>query len=440
MEKDLTAGSIAKNLAQLAWPLIFGMLFQTAFNIIDTIYVGMLGTKELAAISATFPVVFIFIAIASGLAAGCTALVAQAIGAKRFKEASNIAEHSLLLGFIISASIAALGILLSQYVFLFMGITAELLPYTLSYANIIFFGFIFLFVGFIAMSIIRAQGDTKTPMKFQIAAVLMNVALDPVMIFGLFGFPALGLTGAAIATVISRSFMAFANIAYLMLGKTKIRLSPKNFSFKTEIIKRIIKVGLPASAANSINSIGMILLMSLVALFGTEVIAVFGIGMRLDGLVTLPAIGLATAAVTLVGQNYGSKKYERAEKTVEYAAVFALAVSSALAMLMFFFPEAFLLPFTREQSVIEIGKTYISIVAFSYIFRSITISINSAFQGTGKTTISLAITTLSWALTLALSYLLMQSNGAKGIWLGMFYSSAIIAIFSALIFKSKKWL
>jgi len=171
-----------------------------------------------------------------------------------------------------------------------------------------------------------------------------------------------------------------------------------------------------------------------------KVIAVFGIGMRLDGLVTLPVIGLATAAVTLVGQNYGSKKYERAEKTVECAAVFALAVSSILAILIFFFPEAFLLPFTRERSVIEIGKTYISIVAFSYIFRSITISINSAFQGTGKTTISLAVTILSWALTLALSYLLMQSNGAKGIWLGMFYSSAIIAIFSALIFKSKKWL
>lgn len=440
MEKDLTAGSIAKNLAQLAWPLIFGMLFQTAFNIIDTIYVGMLGTKELAAISATFPVVFIFIAIASGLAAGSTALVAQAIGAKRFREADNIAEHSLLLALIFSLGIAILGILFAKYIFLFMGITAELLPYTLSYANIIFIGFIFLFVGFIAMSIIRAQGNTKTPMKFQISAVLLNIVLDPIMIFGFFGFPALGLAGAAIATVISRSFMAFANIAYLMLNKTKVRLRPKDFSFKPEIMRKILKVGLPASAANSINSIGMILLMSLVAFFGTEVIAVFGIGMRLDGLVTLPVIGLATAAVTLVGQNYGSNKHERAEKTVEYATVFALAVSSAIAILMFSFPEAFLIPFTREQSVIEIGKVYISIVAFSYIFRSITISINSAFQGTGKTTISLAVTTFSWVLTLALSYLLMQGEGAKGIWLGMFYSSAIIAIVSVLIFKSKKWL
>jgi len=440
MERDLTTGSIWKNLMHMAWPLILGMLFQTAFNIIDTIFVGMLGPEELAAISVTFPVVFIFIAIASGLAVGATALVSQAVGAKRFREADNIAEHSILFAFLISMVIAALGIAFSPPIFTFMGITSELLPLTLSYSNIIFVGFIFLFVGFMAMSIIRAQGNTKTPMKFQIGAVLLNVVLDPIMIFGLFGFPAMHLAGAAVATIISRSFMALANLAYLFMDKTKIKLRPKDFSFSIGIIKRIIAVGFPASLANSINSIGMILLMSLVGLFGKEAIAAFGVGMRLDGLIMMPIIGLSTATVAIVGQNYGGKRYERAIKTVRYATASTLGIALLFSLVMIMFPYAFFVPFTRDPKVLEIGKMYLSIVAFSYIFRGVSLSLNSAFQGTGKTFISLFLTIASWAFTLGIAFFLMKTYGLNGIWSGILYSSMVIAASSIAIFKSKKWL
>ena len=311
MERDLTIGSIRRNLFHMAWPLMLGMLFHTAFHIIDTIWVGMLGADELAAISLFFPVVFIFIAVASGIAVGATALVSQAIGGKRWKEADNLAEHSMLLAVILGIGIALFGFFFAPPLFVFMGADEIVLPLAMSYSNIIFAGISFMFLSFMAASIIQAQGNTKAPMKFQGAMVLLNLVLDPIMIFGLFGFPALGLPGAAIATVVSRGLMTILLLSYLFKDRTKIRLRPRDFSFKPAILKRIFLVGFPASVGQSINSVGFILVMALVGGFGTAAIAAFGIGMRLDSLILLPAMGMAQAVIAMVGQNYGKRQHAR---------------------------------------------------------------------------------------------------------------------------------
>ncbi len=440
MEHDLTIGSIRKNLFHMAWPLMLGMLFQTAFNIVDTIFVGMLGPKELAAISLTFPVVFVFIAIASGLAIGATSLVAQEIGAKNYKKANNIAEHSLLFALLFGIIIAVLGILFSPFLFSFMGATPSVLALTMSYSNTIFIGFIFLFVGFIAMSLIRAQGNTKTPMKYQLFAVLLNVVLDPIMIFGLLGFPALGLIGAAIATVFSRIIMALLNFAYLLRDKTKIKLRPKDFSLDLSIIKRIVFVGLPASIGQSINSIGMILLTALVGGFGTTAIAAYGIGMRLDSLVLLPIMGLTQAVIAIVGQNYGKKEFNRAIRTVKYSTVFTSGISFLFSTVMILFPAFFFLPFTREHEIISIGTTYLSIVAFGYVFKGIMLTLNAGFMGSGKTFISMLLIAGNWALTLGISWLLIPALGLSGVWFGILSSTVLTAMAAFAVFKSKKWL
>lgn len=440
MEKDLTTGSIGWNLFHLAWPLMLGMLFQAAFNIVDTVFVGMLGAAELAAISVTFPVVIVFISIASGLAIGANALVAQAIGARDYKKADNIAEHSLLFSLFVGITVAVLGIIFSPGLFSFMGATPQILPLTRMYADIIFVGFIFLFVGFIAMNLIRAQGNTKTPMKFQISAVLLNIVLDPILIFGLFGFPALGLMGAAFATIFSRIIMALGSLLYLFLDRTKIRLRPRDFSPNLSILKRIITVGFPASVSQSINSIGMILLMSLVGAFGPMAIAAYGIGMRLETLVLLPAIGLSSAVITMVGQNYGGQKFKRAKKTVKFGATFTLLIGLVFAVLMYLFPGSFFQVFTQEQAIVSIGVTYLSIVAFSYVFRSVSFSLIAGFRGTGKTYISMLLILSNWLIAVALGWWLMQSMGLTGIWFGLLYASIITTILCLAVFKSEKWL
>ncbi|MCK5023803.1 MAG: MATE family efflux transporter, partial [Candidatus Aenigmarchaeota archaeon] len=294
-EKDLTKGSIFKTLFILATPIILAMSLHTAFNIIDTFFIGMLGSEHLAAISVTFPVVFIFIAIASGLAIGSTALVSQAIGARKKKEANKIAAHSITIALLSGLIVAVAGFLFSPALFSFMGVTGNILAMTIEYANLIFIGFIFLFIGFIAQGIIQADGDTVTPMINMVISIVANIILDPILIFGFGPIPAMGLTGAALATVIGRSIGAFLNIYHLFAGKTSLHMGIESFRLDPSIFKKIFIIGLPSSISNSINSVGMIFIMSLIGGFGTSAIAAFGVGLRLDSVAILPIIGLSHA-------------------------------------------------------------------------------------------------------------------------------------------------
>ncbi|MCJ7816929.1 MAG: MATE family efflux transporter, partial [Candidatus Aenigmarchaeota archaeon] len=191
--KDLTKGGVWKTLFLLAGPVVAGMLLRIGLNITDTFFVGMLGTDQLAAISVTFPVFFIFIAVASGLAIGSTALISQAIGGKHKKLANNIAEHSLLIAGITGAIISVLALIFSPQLFTFMGVSGDILAMTLQYSNLIFIGFIFVFLDSIAQGIINADGNTTTPARNLFIAFMFNVVLDPLLIFGIGPFPKLGL-------------------------------------------------------------------------------------------------------------------------------------------------------------------------------------------------------------------------------------------------------
>ncbi len=368
-KNNLTEGSIFKTLIFLALPIMLGMLLQTAFNVIDTIFIGMLGTEALAAVAITFPVVFIFIAFASGLSVGSTTLVAQAVGAKNYSKANNIAEHSLMLSGVIGIIIAVLGIIFGKPIFVFMGATPEILELTLLYSNTIFIGFIFLFIGFISQGIMQAEGDSKTPMINMAISVMLNIILDPILIFGLFGFPALGIFGAALATVLSRSVGAGLNIFYILKGRGLIKINPKDFSFDLRIMKKIIFLGAPASIGHLTISLGLTVIMSFVGVFGVLSIAAYGIGTRLDSIAILPVIGLISATIAMVGQNIGAKKLERAKKTIFYSTAISAFLMGIVAVIFVLFPEPFFKLFSADKEVISIGLVYLSIAAFSYPFR-----------------------------------------------------------------------
>ncbi|MCK5547976.1 MAG: MATE family efflux transporter, partial [Thermoplasmata archaeon] len=282
--RDLITCPIWRTLFLLAAPIILGMAMQTGFNLVDTYFIGMLGFEQLAAIGVTFPVVFIFIAIAAGLQIGSTALISQALGARKKKLASNVAEHSLLIAVIVGVLISVLGVLFSPPLFSYMGVEGDVLAMTIQYANLIFLGFIFLFIGFVSQGIIQAGGDTVTPTKNLLIAIVLNIILDPIFIFGLGPIPAMGLVGAGIATVLSRMVGAFLNIWYVFAGRSAVDIEPKSFKPDASIFLGILKIGLPSSVSHSINSVGMILLMGLVGAFGTAAIAAFGVGMRLESL------------------------------------------------------------------------------------------------------------------------------------------------------------
>ncbi len=440
MERDLTSGSIGKTLVLFALPIMAGFALQTAFNIIDTFFIGMLGPEELAAVSITFPVVFIFIALASGLSIGTMALVSHAVGAKKIKEAGNIAEHSLLLALAVGLVVAFLGISFSAPLFGFMGATGEVIPLTKAYSDLIFIGFVFLFIGFIGQGILQAGGNSTTPLKFNFIAVVLNIALDAVLIFGLFGFPRMEIVGAALATVISRSIGAGLIILYLVSNKSKIKLCPKSFRFDFGIMRRIISIGTPSSLGQSITSIGMVLLMSIVGAFGTFAIAALGIGMRLDSLAFLPVIGLASATISVVGQNLGARNIERAKETISIAAKIAIILSLIVSVFFLSFPAQVFSVFSSSAEVVEIGTVYLSIVALSYGFSGMLFIYNAGFQGAKRTGLSAGIILFMWTLSLSVSFALSRLIGLHGAWYGALVSFIAAAMLAFAILKSGYWL
>ncbi len=438
--KDLTECPIGRTLFILAAPIVFGMVLQTGFNIIDTFFVGLLGSEKLAAISVTFPVVFIFIAIAIGLSVGTTALISQALGARKDKDATNIAEHSLLASVIVGVAVAFIGIMFSPPLFQFMGVTGHVLDLTVSYANLIFIGFVFMFIGFLSQGIIQAGGDTMTPTRNLAISVVANIILDPIMIFGFGPVPAMGLIGAGWATVLARSLGAFLNVLHIFLGKAAVRIQPKCFRFDSSILSRLFLIGWPSSLSHSINSIGMILLMSLVGMFGTAALAAFGVGVRLESLAIMPTLGIASALIPFIGQNLGAGKMDRVNRAVSLTSYVVFAFMLVIMALWYFAPQFLFAPFTSDPEVLSIGTDYFMIISFGYMFLGLDFVIGSAFQAAGRTTLQMLLNLFRWGVTVFVAYALVGGMGMNGIWWGFPIGNVIgfIAFFSFL--KSGFWL
>lgn len=439
---DLLNGSVSRNIWKLGWPMIVAMLFQTGFNLVDTLFVGMVSPEAIAAVSMSFPLIFLIIAIGAGVGVGANSVIARYIGAKKKKEADNAAEHALLITVVLTVLITFLGLTFAEPIFRLMGAGQDILKITVGYTKIIFGGSIFMFLAFIGNNILRAEGDSKTPMKIMMTATFLNIILDPIFIFG-FGFiPRLEVAGAAWATVIARSVACFAVWYYLLKGKAFIQFNLKDFKYKFDYIKAIFRIGFPASLSQMSMSLGMIFLLKIISLFGTYPIAAFGIGMRLDSLAIMPAVGLSTAVITIVGQNVGAKNFKRTEKTVWRSSLMVFVFMEIIGLILFLFPEFFIGIFTKNIEVIGYGASYLRITALAYGLIGISMVISSAFQGAGKGIQTLVITALRLiVLSVPLAYLLsvVFEIGVTGIWIGMLISSIISFIVAVIWFRLGTW-
>lgn len=442
MPRDLTEGSISKNLIKFSLPMMIGLLMVTAFNIIDTIWIGMLGPMHLAAIAITFPIIYLFISIGFGLWLGSNALISQALGARDLSKADNIAEHSLFLALIVGLVFGAIAIFFAEQIFTFLGATPEILPLTLDYANIIFIGFAFMFLDFASHSILRAEGNTITPMKVMFIAVIFNAVLDPLLIFGFSIIPETGIQGAAIATLLARILSFSLLFSYILLGNSRIKLNPKDFKPKFSLVKEIFKIGLPNAVSNSFSAVGMIAMTAIVGFFGEFALAAFGVALRLESMVILPVMGIAAGVVSIVGQNIGAGKIKRARKTVMLSVKLAFMLQLILASFLFFFPSVFYSVFTQDLQVITIGISFLTIVAFAYPLRGIYFMFNASFQGSGKTLLSMLLMTMQWAVAVILALFLSQDHlyGLNGVWLALLLSNVVSIIIGTAIYYSNKWI
>lgn len=436
MGRDLTEGSVYKAIAVTSLPMIVAFSLQSAFNIVDAYFVGKISADALAAVSVSFPIVFLLISLSVGVGVGATSLIARFIGSKKLGEAGQVAEHALVIALVLAALFTVSGLLSAGLLFDLMGVSETVKQLGLEYINVILIGSTIMLLVMVGNGILRGEGEMVMPMIIMASSAVLNIILDPILIFTL-GW---GVRGAAIATVLARATGLLVLVVYFLLDKPWVKIRFSKFRFNLDYVRGIFSVGLPSSLSNVSMSVGMFVLMAILASFGTEALAAFGVGFRLDSLALLPAIGVSTAVVTLVGQNVGAGKYRRAEELAFKAGFLATAFMIVIGAVFMLNAESIVKAFNTDQLVVEYGVSFLTVIPLSYLIVGFSIIISRAFLGSGHALPALALSILrAIVLNSVLAYMLSRYMGVTGVWIGIVVSSITVSLLAIIWFKRGSW-
>ena len=442
LKRDLTEGSILKNIWVLALPMVIEMVMQSTFNIIDLFWVGKLGPAAIAAVSLAGVILMVYFSIIMGIATSSSALVARRIGAKDNEGANFIIIQALLLGIMVSGVFGYIGF---DYAGLFitkLGATNTVIQEGTLYLQIMFAGSIAIVLLFIINGIFRGVGDAVEAMYVLLFANILNIIIDPLLIFGIGPFPRLGVKGAAVATILARSFGLLMQFYILINGTGRIKLTFKKLGVDLRIIWQIIVIGLPASGQLLLRMVGMVIIMRIVALFGTFAIAAYGITLRIFQFILFPGFGMGNASATLVGQNLGAGNPKRAEESAWITGLITMLLLGGCAIVFFIFARILIRVFNNNSEVISFGVTCLRIIAISYLFNGLGIVLSRSFMGAGDTVSPFVINGLTlWVLQLPLAFMLAKplGYGANGIWVAISIANIANALMCAAWFKVGRW-
>ncbi|AIF68711.1 multidrug transporter MatE [Palaeococcus pacificus DY20341] len=442
MRDEIIGGNIERTLLKLAYPLILNNMVQVLYNLTDTFWLGRLGREELSAPGTAWPLVWFFMSIGMGFATAGFAFVSQYIGAKKYEEANRSAGALYSMMMLFSAFVAFFGIIIAPLALDFMNVTSEVYPYALSYIRIIFIGIPFSFTLFAFNFLLRAVGDTKTPVKINIFTIALNIILDPILIFGWFGFPRMGVVGAAVATMFSNSIGSIIGGYLLFKGRVGIHLTLETLKPDWDFYKRIFRVGLPSSVGFSTDALGFVVLTRVIYAYGTVAFATYTIANRLTNFMFAFANGISQAMGTMVGQNVGAEKYERAKEIAEKA-MFTnfIILSVGTALVVIFRPQIFSF-FINDEAVLAESARFIKYFAFSLPFFGILAAVSNVFQSAGHTKKAMILGILRlWTLRIPLAYSLgLFFNSTVGVWLGMGLSNLLTALVALAWFLRGSWM
>ena len=362
----LVEGNVGRLLVRLTIPMIFGILSMVAFNLVDTFYVGRLGSNELAALSFTFPIVLVINSLAMGMGIGASVVISRAIGEGNHEEVRRLTTDALSLSLIIVVFFVCVGMLTMDPLFRLLGATPELLPLIRRYMRIWYFGVVFVVVPMVGNNAIRAGGDTKTPSLIMMIVAGMNFIIDPLLIFGIGPFPRLEIAGAAIATVISRAVAMVISLYVLGHREKMITLNLKPLHKTLHSWKQILYIGLPAAGARIILPIGVGLVTRFVAAYGSEAVAGYGVSSRFEFFALTVVAALSTVMGPFVGQNLGAGTIDRIKKGVSYSHRFSLVWGFFVFILMFFIANPISALFSKDPDVASTIILYLRIVPLAY--------------------------------------------------------------------------
>ncbi len=435
--KDMTTGKEGKLILQFALPMLAGSLFQQFYNVVDSIVVGnFIGKEALAAVGASFPVIFVLISMIIGLASGITIVISQYFGAKDYDNVRRAIDTMYIGMFIASIGTTVVGIIFSEDIFRLLNLPEEVMPMALEYLNIYLLGMISFF-GFNGTSaILRGMGDSKTPLYFLIISTLTNVGLDLlfVIVFNM------GVKGVALATVISQTGALVTAILYLNRYHEIINIRLHELVFDRQIFKHSIRIGLPTGFQHSFVALGNMAIMGVVNTFGTDVIAAFSVASRLDAIATIPAMIMAQALATFVGQNLGANKSYRVKTGLLSTILLTSIVTVATTAVIVSFGNIFIDAFTSDTNVIDIGSEYLTIVSLFYLVFAFMFTFNGVMRGAGDTFIPMIFTLISlWLIRIPFAIFLSNRLGETGIWWSFPMSWGTGLIMSWIYYLTGRW-
>ena len=441
-EQDFTTGSIKKAVFLLAIPMILEMLMESIFALVDIIYVSRVSVNAVATIGLTESVITLVYAVAIGLSMAATAIVARRIGEKDKKGASQAAVQVMILGFVIAMIISVIGILYPKEILELMGAEPDLIAEGFGYTKILLGGNLTIMFLFLINAIFRGAGNASIAMWTLILSNGLNIILDPIFIFGFGPIPAYGVEGAAIATTIGRGTAVVWQLTALFYGFGKIKIALKDLVIRVAVMVNLIKVSLGGIGQFLIGTSSWVFLMRIMSEFGSEVLAGYTIAIRIMMFTLMPSWGMSNAAATLVGQNLGAKKPDRAEKSVWKTGKYAAYFMGFVSIIYLVFASTFLSWFSENPEVVKNGALCLQIIAAGYIFYAYGMVVIQSFNGSGDTKTPTYINFVCfWLFQLPFAYLIAITleAGPIGVFLSITLAEVLIAIIGIWLFKKGKW-
>lgn len=430
---------IKKLVISMSLPIIISMVIQALYNIVDSIFVAKISSDALTAVSLCYPVQTIMVAIACGTAVGFNTLLARYLGEKKFDYANNTMMHGILLGFLNGLVFLVLGLLFSNVFLSWFTRDVQILGLANTYIRICTMFSFSVFVQIIFERIMQATGNAIYNMVMQGAGAIINIILDPILIFGWFGLPKMGVTGAAIATVIGQfcAMMIGYSITKKKIDALEIKMS--NFSFSTDILARIYKVGVPAILMQSVLSFMTVFMNMILAPISAMAISAFSVYYKLQNFLNMAVLGITNALIPIVAYNNGAKRKDRARDAIQFSLLLSIGIMFVGTIVFQLFPKQLLSMFSANDEMYAFGVPTLKIISLSFVFAGISMVLCAAFQALNKANTSLVITLArQLVILIPLTYGLMKCFGINMGWYAFVVTEIICSVYSLIVWRKMK--
>ena len=435
-ENKMGTHKVLPLLLSMSLPPTISMMTSSLYNIVDSIFVARLGNEALTAVSLAFPIQILIIALAIGSGVGVNSYVARKLGEKNFDEANSTASHGIILSIIHYIVLCILGFLFIKPFFNIFTTDENILKMGLDYTYIVTFLSFGIIMQIGIEKTLQATGNTLTPMFLQIIGAGTNIILDPIMIYGYFGFPKMGVAGAGIATVCGQILALICSFYVIYRRKQAVKISLRDFKWDTKIVKKIYSVAVPSFFIISTGSFMVMGINFILTKISSIAVSVFGIYYKLQTFVYMPTSGITQGAMPIMGYNYGAKNKKRLLATLDYSMVICAGINFVGMILFWIFPNEILSYFSATKEMISIGVPALKIISTSFVFGSICFIFSCFFQSLGMGGASLLITLLRQIILLIpLAFVLGNSFGLKGVWISFLIAEGITCVCSLIIYK-----